>query len=805
MGKLTIRLEYRDEKSSKFWEAAVTGAEQTIRFGKIGTQGQTQVKKFASADEARAATEKVAAQKRKGGYVDAGAAPGASEKKKASMSEAAAGEDAEGAFFVLESGGVTANAIAAKVRGEGTLSKVDGRRLRALGKDGVVGVAIHPARGGWLGVKDSADGAAGIGAGEWSAAALLANHMGTDVVWFRVLAEDCAVAARFGRGSDGFSFVAGHRAHVIAWLAEQGVPRKETTAPHEAGKDALVVAMKVEEAKYRSGPDEKAARALSRFADALVEADGGAARAEYEAMDADARSLARGILRTERRGKVDACAEALAGAVVKKKLAPRESPKVPTLDEALLERAARVTKDDASRAAFVERLDAIEVEAESRSEWAQPTGVWRLGAAFHEQKRFADAALCYGALARRNEPHWIHVNTALSSLLSGSSGPIALTGTSAATIAACEKRLGQLDASAQDAILYNLACVYARAGDRERALDRLSKCRAPRKQNPTPEKDRDLALVWEDARFRAIVSGEGAKVPEVSVDDLEVSVRTSEVLAERGCQTLADVVALDPESLPKRVAAELRDVLAEHELTFGGEAAEEADEDEGDGDDDDGDDDDYTPPADRAVPRKTVSLVAGCDPRALVNRVGGLPNAPSADAKWPESESRPMQLVAQLVGKAAGGELDLGDAGVIQIFADMEGDYYEENAVVVHRGPCPAVLEAPAGLEPLEAKTMNLTPGADDRILELVDDPEDDDALAKHGADADAYEEASSHAWCDKIGGLPVGANLEPDIRDSRGKPMRLLLELVTFDDWFLWALFRSADGSELRLEVVRG
>lgn len=47
------RFEFSDGKSNKFWEISSSGTEVTVRFGRIGTQGQTQTKSFP--DEAAAA------------------------------------------------------------------------------------------------------------------------------------------------------------------------------------------------------------------------------------------------------------------------------------------------------------------------------------------------------------------------------------------------------------------------------------------------------------------------------------------------------------------------------------------------------------------------------------------------------------------------------------------------------------------------------------------------------------------------------------------------------------------------------
>ena len=58
----------------KFWCVGVTaagaGAVQTVRFGRIGTPGQTQNKPFACAAEATVATLRLIAAKRKKGYVE---------------------------------------------------------------------------------------------------------------------------------------------------------------------------------------------------------------------------------------------------------------------------------------------------------------------------------------------------------------------------------------------------------------------------------------------------------------------------------------------------------------------------------------------------------------------------------------------------------------------------------------------------------------------------------------------------------------------------------------------------------------
>ena len=56
--------------SSKFWEVTVEGSTLTVRFGKIGSAGQTKVTECASDDEAQAQASKLVAEKTKKGYVE---------------------------------------------------------------------------------------------------------------------------------------------------------------------------------------------------------------------------------------------------------------------------------------------------------------------------------------------------------------------------------------------------------------------------------------------------------------------------------------------------------------------------------------------------------------------------------------------------------------------------------------------------------------------------------------------------------------------------------------------------------------
>jgi uncharacterized protein (TIGR02996 family) len=66
------RYEFSEGSSSKFWEIKLSGASFTTTYGKLGASGQTTIKTFSSAAEAKKAHDKLIAEKVKKGYVLAG-------------------------------------------------------------------------------------------------------------------------------------------------------------------------------------------------------------------------------------------------------------------------------------------------------------------------------------------------------------------------------------------------------------------------------------------------------------------------------------------------------------------------------------------------------------------------------------------------------------------------------------------------------------------------------------------------------------------------------------------------------------
>src|SRR5262249_4331724 len=62
--------EFSDDKSSKFWEIGTSGSSVTVRYGRIGTSGQTQTKDFADESAALAHAAKLIGEKTTKGYME---------------------------------------------------------------------------------------------------------------------------------------------------------------------------------------------------------------------------------------------------------------------------------------------------------------------------------------------------------------------------------------------------------------------------------------------------------------------------------------------------------------------------------------------------------------------------------------------------------------------------------------------------------------------------------------------------------------------------------------------------------------
>ena len=66
---------FSEGTSNKFWNIDLQGKQFTVTFGKVGTNGQTQVKAFADDAAAKKEHDKLVAEKVKKGYTETSAAP----------------------------------------------------------------------------------------------------------------------------------------------------------------------------------------------------------------------------------------------------------------------------------------------------------------------------------------------------------------------------------------------------------------------------------------------------------------------------------------------------------------------------------------------------------------------------------------------------------------------------------------------------------------------------------------------------------------------------------------------------------
>jgi len=64
------RFEFVGGNSAKFWECGVAGTQVTVRYGRLGTDGQTQTKDFPSPASAQKHADSLVSSKLKKGYVE---------------------------------------------------------------------------------------------------------------------------------------------------------------------------------------------------------------------------------------------------------------------------------------------------------------------------------------------------------------------------------------------------------------------------------------------------------------------------------------------------------------------------------------------------------------------------------------------------------------------------------------------------------------------------------------------------------------------------------------------------------------
>ena len=104
MSEWQVSLIFQDDKSNKFWRARCVGNNLEVNFGRIGSQGQTQAKRYDSPEDAARERDKQAREKYKKGYVDGDGGPSAATAAPAPTAPAATTPAASQCTLVLTLG-----------------------------------------------------------------------------------------------------------------------------------------------------------------------------------------------------------------------------------------------------------------------------------------------------------------------------------------------------------------------------------------------------------------------------------------------------------------------------------------------------------------------------------------------------------------------------------------------------------------------------------------------------------------------------------------------------------------------------
>ncbi|MEO8841567.1 MAG: WGR domain-containing protein [Kofleriaceae bacterium] len=132
MSEWTVHLEFEEGNSSKFWRARVEGKTLYVNYGKIGSNGQTQVKDFPTSAAATSEYEKLVREKRKKGYNDAGGGGGggsAGDDEDNDDNDAEGGDDDEGGDDEDEPPKKVAKPIAKPIAAAPVAAKPAGHRM----------------------------------------------------------------------------------------------------------------------------------------------------------------------------------------------------------------------------------------------------------------------------------------------------------------------------------------------------------------------------------------------------------------------------------------------------------------------------------------------------------------------------------------------------------------------------------------------------------------------------------------------------------------------------------------------------
>ena len=241
---------------------------------------------------------------------------------------------------------------------------------------------------------------------------------------------------------------------------------------------------------------------------------------------------------------------------------------------------------------------------------------------------------------------------------------------------------------------------------------------------------------------------------EMSVEELELSARSAQILAGLGVRTLGDLLAAPSIRAPAHVIDELTFLIDELGLEYTGKLESLP----------------YEVPEDRRVPILHVRYIEG-GPPTPTTRIGGPPSAWTDDVRWPRCSScqRPLRFVGQIVGPLSLGDLSLRAREAVQVFACLEETSECEsweplggaNAALVRKVIGDTTVTAP-GAALFARFAVETHPAFDDAILRAG---EDDAAFA--------------HGQHDKLGGLPC-AGCAPRVPtcSTCGSQMRQLAQL---------------------------
>ncbi|MDG4555208.1 MAG: WGR domain-containing protein [Candidatus Competibacter sp.] len=104
MSEWQVSLIFQDSKSNKFWRARCVGNNLEVNFGRIGSQGQTQAKRYDSLEDATRELEKQSREKYKKGYVDGDGGPSETATSSAAIEPASTTPAASQCTLVLTLG-----------------------------------------------------------------------------------------------------------------------------------------------------------------------------------------------------------------------------------------------------------------------------------------------------------------------------------------------------------------------------------------------------------------------------------------------------------------------------------------------------------------------------------------------------------------------------------------------------------------------------------------------------------------------------------------------------------------------------